>query len=139
MVVRGALHIDAERNLDLGVVELTRRRHCRKAINWPLIGQRRRKTCLRLEKIGKLLRKRLDLGVVEFTRCVFRGLRLNRKSSYLYIHSVVYIYIYVNLLLLLLFPHICPISRTRGHRRRLPFPYHRYIQKTQTKEERGKK
>ena len=33
------------------------------------------------------------------------------------------------LLLLLLFPHISPISRTRGHRRRLPFPYHRYIQK----------
>ena len=27
------------------------------------------------------------------------------------------------------FPHISPISRTRGHRRRLPFPYHRYIQK----------
>ena len=44
--------------------------NCRKAINGPLIGQRRRKTCLRLEKIGKLLRK-LDLGVVEFTRCVF--------------------------------------------------------------------
>ena len=53
------------------MVELTRRRHCRKAINGPLLGQRRRKTCLRLEKIGKLLRKRLDLGVVEFTRCVF--------------------------------------------------------------------
>ena len=35
-------------------------------------------------KIGKLLRKRLDLGVVEFTRCVFRGLRLNRNYSYLY-------------------------------------------------------
>ena len=33
------------------------------------------------------------------------------------------------LLLLLLFPRISPISRTRGHRRRLPFPYHRYIQK----------
>ena len=33
------------------------------------------------------------------------------------------------LLFLLLFPHISPISRTRGHRRRLPFPYHRYIQK----------
>ena len=38
-------------------------------------------------------------------------------------------------LLLLLFPHISPISRTRGHRRTLPFQYHRYIQKTQTKEE----
>ena len=43
------------------------------------------------------------------------------------------------LLLLLLFPHISPISRTRGHRRRLPFPYHRYIQKTQTKEEKERK
>ena len=41
--------------------------------------------------------------------------------------------------LLLLFPHISPISRTRGHRRRLPFPYHRYIQKTQTKEEKERK
>ena len=39
----------------------------------------------------------------------------------------------------LLFPHISPISRTRGHRRRLPFPYHRYIQKTQTKEEKERK
>ena len=37
------------------------------------------------------------------------------------------------LLLLLLFPHISPISRTRGHRRRLPFPYHRYIQKNTNK------
>ena len=44
-----------------------------------------------------------------------------------------------DLLLLLLFPHISPISRTRGHRRRLPFPYHRYIQKTQTKEEKERK
>ena len=45
-------------------------------------------------KIGKLLRKRLDLGVVEFTRCVFRGLRLNRNYSYLYIHIYIrYIYI----------------------------------------------
>ena len=43
------------------------------------------------------------------------------------------------LLLLLIFPHISPISRTRGHRRRLPFPYHRYIQKTQKKRKRGKK
>ena len=42
-------------------------------------------------KIGKLLRKRLDLGVVEFTRCVFRGLKLNRNYSYLYI----YIYIQI--------------------------------------------
>ena len=33
------------------------------------------------------------------------------------------------LFLFLLFPHISPISRTRGHRRRLPFPYHRYIPK----------
>ena len=40
---------------------------------------------------------------------------------------------------ILLFPHISPISRTRGHRRRLPFPYHRYIQKTQTKEEKERK
>ena len=41
---------------------------------------------------------------------------------------------------ILLFPHTSPISRTRGHRRRLPFPYHRYIQKkTQTKEEREEK
>ena len=45
----------------------------------------------------------------------------------------------VQLLLLLLFPHISPISRTRGHRRRLPFPYHRYIQKNkQKKRKRGK-
>ena len=44
-----------------------------------------------------------------------------------------------DILLLLLFPHISPISRTRGHRRRLPFPYHRYIQKTQTKEEKERK
>ena len=43
------------------------------------------------------------------------------------------------LLLLLLFPHISPISRTRGHRRRLPFPYHRYIQKEKKKENERKK
>ena len=44
------------------------------------------------------------------------------------------------LLLLLLFPHISPISRTRGHRHRLPFPYHRYIKKKKKKErKRGKK
>ena len=44
------------------------------------------------------------------------------------------------LLLLLLFPHISsPISRTRGQRRRLPFPYHRYIKKIkQKKRKRGK-
>ena len=43
------------------------------------------------------------------------------------------------LLLLLLFPHISPISRTRGHRRRLPFPYHRYIHKTNKRREREEK
>ena len=32
---------------------------------------------------------------------------------------------------------ISPISRTRGHRRRLPFPYHRYI-KNKKKRKRGK-
>ena len=43
------------------------------------------------------------------------------------------------IILLLLFPHISPISRTRGHRRRLPFSYHRYIQKhKQKKRKRGK-
>ena len=41
--------------------------------------------------------------------------------------------------IILLFPHISPISRTRGHRRRLPFPYHRYIQRhKQKKRKRGK-
>ena len=40
------------------------------------------------------------------------------------------------LCLLLLFPHISPISRTRGHRRRLPFPYHRYIKKKHTNKRR---
>ena len=40
------------------------------------------------------------------------------------------------LLLLFLFPHISPISRTRGHRRRLPFPYHRYIKKKNTNKRR---
>ena len=43
------------------------------------------------------------------------------------------------LIRIIIFPHISPISRTRGHRRRLPFPYHRYIQKTQTKEEKERK
>ena len=43
------------------------------------------------------------------------------------------------LLLLLSFPHISPISRTRGHRRRLAFPYHRYIQKKQIKKEKERK
>ena len=57
---------------------------------------------------------------------------------YLLIHCM-YVYMAITLLLLLLFPHISPISRTRGHRRRLPFPYHRYIQKTQTKEEKERK
>ena len=36
---------------------------------------------------------------------------------------------------LLLFPHISPIARTRGHRRRLPFPYHRYIRKKKRERE----
>ena len=30
-------------------------------------------------------------------------------------------------IIILLFPHISPISRARGHRRRLPFPYHRFL------------
>ena len=34
--------------------------------------------------IGTLRRKHLDLSVDELTRCVFRGLRLGGKSSYLY-------------------------------------------------------
>ena len=44
-------------------------------------------------------------------------------------HVLVFYISLLLLLLLLLFPHISPISRARGHRRRLPFPYHRYIQK----------
>ena len=44
----------------------------------------------------------------------------------------------VLLLLLFLFPHISPISRTRGHTRRLPFPYHRYIPKKKKKKTREK-
>ena len=39
--------------------------------------------------IGTLSRKHLDLSVVELTRCVFRGLRLGGKSSYLYNNSII--------------------------------------------------
>ena len=45
--------------------------------------------------IGTLLRKHLDLSVVELTRCVFRGLRLGGKSSYLYTRYTVLVYIII--------------------------------------------
>ena len=38
---------------------------------------------------GTLRRKHLDLSVAELTRCVFRGLRLGGKSSYLYKEKLV--------------------------------------------------
>ena len=45
------------------------------------------------------------------------------------------------IIIIILFPHISPISRTRGHRRKLPFPYHRTQTQTQTqtKEEKERK
>ena len=43
------------------------------------------------------------------------------------------------LLLLLLFPHISPISRTRGHRRRLPFPPSLHPKNTNKRREREEK
>ena len=65
------------------------------------------------------------------TLTCYRGL-MSEKRIYCLMQLLYFLY-------LLLFPHISPISRTRGHRRRLPFPYHRYIQKTQTKEEKERK
>ena len=77
----------------------------------------------------------------------FRELKSTDKMQYPHTQankccSVLTSILLLLLLLLLLFPHISPISRTRGHRRRLPFPYHRYIhpkKNKQKKRKRGKK
>ena len=50
-------------------------------------------------------------------------------SSVLQPAVLYYYYYYLFFIIYIVFPHISPISRTRGHRRRLPFPYRRYIQK----------